>query len=104
MPKLLALGYAVFARTLALFSLRTAYYFNAMFEDHAEHEYAAFVKDHPEFDQQPVQSELARAFGNPETWGDVFRHIGLDERIHMNESLQECGRADQVVPYVSLPG
>lgn len=102
MPKVLALGYAVFARTLALFSLRSAFHFNAMFEDHAEHEYAAFVRDHPELDGQPVRSELAKQFGNPATWGDVFRHIGLDERVHMNESLQECGRGSEVAPYVSV--
>lgn len=103
MPKALALTYAAFARTLALVSLRSAFYFNAMFEDHAEHEYAQFVKDHPELDDQPVTNDLVRQFGNPATWGDVFRHIGLDERVHRNESLVECGRADQVAPYVSAP-
>lgn len=102
MPKILALSYAVFARTLALFSMRAAFHFNAMFEDHAEHEYAQFVEDHPELDQQPVTNELVKLFGNPATWGDVFRHIGLDERVHRNESLLECGMKDRVVPYVSV--
>ena len=102
MPKLLALSYAVFARTLAIVRLRSAFYFNAMFEDHAEHEYAQFVQDHPELDEQPVTNELVKQFGNPATWGDVFRHIGLDERVHRNESLQECGRGEEIAPYVSV--
>ncbi|MBP7275374.1 MAG: hypothetical protein KBA51_04140 [Kiritimatiellae bacterium] len=103
MPKVMAVFYAVFARTLAVFHLKSAYYFNAMFEDHAEHEYARFVQEHPELDQQPVKSELVKQFGPYPTWGDVFRRIGLDERIHMNESLQGCGRGGEVVPYASLP-
>ena len=101
MPKILALSYAAFARTLALVCRKLAFHFNAMFEDHAEHEYARFVEDHPELDQQPVTSAWIQAFGNPATWGDVFRHIGLDERIDRNESLAECGRKDQVVPYLN---
>ncbi len=103
MPKVMALFYAVFARSLAVFSLKSAYHFNAMFEDHAEHEYARFVKEHPELDQQPVKSELAKQFGPYPTWGDVFRCIGLDERTHMNESLQGWGRGGDVVPYASIP-
>lgn len=103
MPKVLALSYAVFARTLALFNLRAAFHFNAMFEDHAEHEYARFVEDHPELDDQPVTNDLVKQFGNPATWGDVFRHIGLDERVHRNESLVECGKANLVVDYIRTP-
>lgn len=102
MPKVMALFYAIFARSLATFHMKSAFLFNAMFEDHAEHEYANFVKDHPELDQQPVKSELVKQFGPYATWGDVLRRIGLDERVHMNESLQECGRANEVVGYASL--
>lgn len=102
MPKVMALFYAVFARTLATLSQKQSYWFNAMFEDHAEHEYANFVKLHPELDEQPVKSDLVKKFGPYETWGDVFRRIGLDERVHRNESLQEIGKTDQVVGYDSL--
>jgi len=103
MPRVMALGYALFARLLATFNLKGAFLFNAMFEDHAEHEYAQFVKDHPELDQQPMKSDLVRQFGSHATWGDVFRHIGLDERFHRNESLREGGWVDQLAPYASLP-
>ncbi len=102
MPKLMAMSYAVFARTLATVNLKQAYYFNAIFEDHAEHEYAQFVKDHPELDEQPIRSELVKEFGPFETWGDVFRQIGLDERAHKNDSLRECGRGDQQFTYASI--
>jgi len=99
LPLLIAFSYAVFARLLAVVHLRSSYYFNAMFEDHAEHEYARFVKEHPELDQQPAQSEWAAAYAPGSTWGDVFRRVSLDERVHRNESLIKCGREGQVAPY-----
>lgn len=102
MPKLMAVGYAVFARTLATVNLNASFYFNAMFEDHAEHEYAKFVREHPELENQPIRSEYVKQTFGHEHWADVFRHIGLDERVHMNDSLSHCGRADQTVPYVSV--
>ncbi len=102
MPKLFALSYSVFARTLATISLKQSFYFNAMFEDHAEHEYANFVKNHPELDSQPIKSELVKQFGGYDNWGDVFRKIGLDERAHKNNSLRECGRGAEQYTYVSI--
>lgn len=102
MPKIIALTYAVMSRTLATLSLKNSFYFNAMFEDHAEHEYAQYMKDHPELDSEPVKSEFVKKTFGYETWGDVFRHIGLDERVHMNESLERCGRSGQVAKYASV--
>jgi hypothetical protein len=102
MPKVMVLFYAVFARSLATISMKQAYTFNAMFEDHAEHEYAQFVKDHPELDSQPIRSDLVKHFGNYDHWGDVFRKIGLDERAHRNDSLRECGRSGEQAFYASL--
>jgi len=91
LPRIAAFKYRIFSRLLARFNIQRAFFMNAEFEDHAEHEYMQFVKDHPELDQEKVESAVAREHGQAETWGDVFRRIGLDERDHMNNSLQFCG-------------
>lgn len=90
-PRVAAFKYRLFSRLLAKISIQRAFFMNAEFEDHAEHEYMQFVKDHPELDEEKVESAVAREHGNAETWGDVFRRIGLDERDHMNNSLRFCG-------------
>ena len=41
--------YFLITRLMALFNIRRAFLFNAEFEDHAEHIYAKFVQDHPEW-------------------------------------------------------
>ena len=90
LPRVAAFKYRIFSRLLSLVSIESAFYLNAQFEDHAEHEYMQFVKDHPELDNERVESTVAREHGNAETWGDVFRRIALDEREHMNHSLKYC--------------
>lgn len=102
LPPIAAFKYNLFARLLARFSIKSAFMLNADFEDHAEHEYMTYVKDHPELENAPVDCESAKKFGNPKSWADVFRRIALDERDHMNNSLIHAGRASEVVPYVSL--
>jgi demethoxyubiquinone hydroxylase (CLK1/Coq7/Cat5 family) len=79
--------YALFSRLLARLALRRAFLFNAEFEDHAEHVYAHFVQEHPEWEQQPLANERVKVYADVPTWADVFRRIGLDEREHMNRSL-----------------
>jgi hypothetical protein len=86
-------------------SIRRALLFNAEFEDHAEHVYARFVADHPEWESQPAASPLVRDYGRAHakqsgdlaSWADVFRRIGLDERDHMNTSALLAGRPDLAV-------
>ncbi len=91
--------YTIFSRLLARFNIRQAFRLNAEFEDHAEHAYMQFVKDHPELETQKVESAAAAEVGTFASWADVFRRIGLDERDHMNESLEHCGRASEKAPY-----
>jgi hypothetical protein len=91
-PFLMVSTYTLISQTLAIFNISRAFLFNAEFEDHAEHVYAKFVEDHPEWDKQPVNSNLVKEYGNFQTWGDVFRRIGLDERDHMNNSFVFCGK------------
>ena len=93
----------VMSRMLALFNINRAFLFNAEFEDHAEHIYAQFVEDNPELDSQPVKSELVKQYGDFDSWGDVFRRIGLDERDHMNNSFVYCGKPENVVHYEGMP-
>ena len=95
--------YRIISRLVARISISRAFLFNAEFEDHAEHIYAEFVEQHPELDQQPVNSDLVREYGDFKTWGDVFRRIGLDERDHMNNSFVFCGKPEAVVSYEGMP-
>jgi len=96
-PSLMVFSYVLLAKTLAWFTPRRAYLFNAEFEDHAEHVYAQFVADHPEWEEQPVNSPLVREYGDFKNWADVFRRIGLDEREHMNNSFVFSGKPEKVV-------
>ncbi|MBN2071608.1 MAG: hypothetical protein JW814_09150 [Candidatus Krumholzibacteriota bacterium] len=95
--------YAAISSILAAFNISRAFLFNAEFEDHAEHVYARFVEDHPELDSQPVGSAVAEEYGDFESWGDLFRRIGLDERDHMNNSFLFCGKPEAVVRYQGMP-
>ncbi len=92
-----AFQYSVFSRILAYVNIEAAFKLNADFEDHAEHEYMKFAKEHPELDNQPVDASLVSNYGDLKTWGDVVRRMGLDERKHMNESLIRCGLKSEVV-------
>ncbi len=65
---------------------------NAAFESHAEHEYMLFAQEHPEFDQEPVDSVWFSVYPRQKTLGDLVRRVGLDERDHMNHSLDEIRR------------
>ncbi len=98
-PLLMVGFYAVVTRVMALTGIRRAFLFNAEFEDHAEHVYAQFVEEHPEWERQPVNNEQVKERGALPTWADVFRRIGLDERDHMNMSFLFCGRPERVVNY-----
>lgn len=103
LPRLMVLTYVVLARLLATASMRRAFLFNAEFEDHAEHEYAHFVADHPEWEAQPVDSTTVAGYTDARNWADVFRRIGLDERDHMNRSFVSAGLLEKVVRYESMP-
>jgi hypothetical protein len=65
---------------------------NADFEDHAEHEYMAYVAEHPELEAETCSCSVADDYGCPESFADVLRQIGIDERHHRDESLQELER------------
>jgi demethoxyubiquinone hydroxylase (CLK1/Coq7/Cat5 family) len=96
-------SYVLLARLLAFFSTHRAVLFNAEFEDHAEHVYAQFVQENPEWEKQPVRNELVAKYTAVDTWADVFRRIGLDERDHRNTSFSFCGKTECIVEYEGMP-
>jgi len=103
-PWLMVLNYVILTRIVALISIRRAFLFNAEFEDHAEHVYAQFVDEHPEWADQPVENDKVKEYGaDLETWADVFMRVGLDERDHMNNSFVFCGKPECVVEYEGMP-
>jgi ubiquinol oxidase len=102
-PSVMVGVYIVLTRVMALVSIKRAFLFNAEFEDHAEHVYAQFVEQHPEWAKQPVTNEKVKEYGDLSSWADVFMRIGLDERDHMNNSFMFCGKPEHVVEYDSMP-
>jgi ubiquinol oxidase len=85
-PQVLAFAY--YQLSWFMFALRPAwsYRLNADFEDHAEHEYAQLVDEHPEWEGIPYDGEFTADFGAYDCLADVFRQIGYDERLHRLES------------------
>ncbi|MFO7908395.1 MAG: alternative oxidase [Pirellulaceae bacterium] len=102
-PWAMCMSYALMCYLTALFSIRRAFRFNGEFEDHAEHVYAQFVKDNPQWEDEPVRSERVDIYGQFDNWADVFRRIGLDERDHMNASFYHAGRPECIVHYQGMP-
>jgi hypothetical protein len=102
-PWLMVWSYVLMARLLAMFNLRRAILFNAEFEDHAEHEYAQLVAEHPAWETQSADEAWVTEYSKVKAWADVFRRIGLDERDHRNQSFAYCGKMDQVIRYEGMP-
>ena len=102
-PWLIVLTYVIITRTMALISIKSAFRFNAAFEDHAEHVYAQFIEDNPALDDQPMNNSTVKEYADVSTWGDIVRRIGLDERDHMNNSFIFAGEPEKVIKYDGMP-
>ncbi|MBI2870679.1 MAG: hypothetical protein HYY14_03085 [Candidatus Omnitrophica bacterium] len=78
-----------------LYVIRPAlsYSLNADFEDHAEHEYMEFAKENPSFEHEPFDSTFRENYARLSNLADLFRRIGLDERMHKEESLNRIEKA-----------
>jgi ubiquinol oxidase len=83
------LAFVYYQLSWLLFVARPAwsYRLNADFEDHAEHEYASLVAQHPEWENEPFASAFADDYAPVATVADLFRQICYDERVHKEESL-----------------
>ena len=92
LPAMLAGPWHLFSWLLHLVRPSWSYRLNANFEDHAEHEYMAYVAEHPELDHRAVLGPIARACTRAHSVADLLRQIGHDERVHKLESLERCDR------------
>lgn len=92
-PQILAFAY--YQLSWAMYVLRPAwsYRLNADFEDHAEHEYAHLVDEHPEWETTPFEGMFTQDFGKFDSLADLFRQICYDERLHKEESEARMGKA-----------
>jgi len=92
-PQFLAFFYYHVSWVLYVMKPAWSYALNADFEDHAEHEYMEFVEDSPTLEKMPFESDFKEDYGNFKSTADLFRRIGLDERIHKEESLARIASA-----------
>jgi ubiquinol oxidase len=90
-PQVVAFGYYQLSWLLYVLRPAWSYRLNADFEDHAEHEYMALVAEHPEWETEPFDSDLAADYAELDTVADLFRQIGYDERLHKQESVARMG-------------
>jgi hypothetical protein len=86
-PWLIAFCYYHVSWLLFLIRPEWSYRLNADFEDHAEHEYMAYVAEHPELETEPDPGAYTAEYGRYGSLADLFRQIGHDERIHKLDSL-----------------
>jgi ubiquinol oxidase len=91
-PQILAFVYYQLSWLLYVIRPAWSYRLNADFEDHAEHTYMQFVDGRPDLDDTAWTSAFAESYGHHDTLGDLFRRIGLDERIHKEQSLHHIAR------------
>jgi ubiquinol oxidase len=89
-----ALAFVYYQLSWLLYVIRPvwSYQLNADFEDHAEHEYAHLVDEHPEWESQPFESAFADDYAHLATVADLFRQISYDERVHKDESVAAMQR------------
>ena len=92
-PQLIAFFYYHVSWILYVMKPAWSYGLNADFEDHAEHEYMAFVKENTLFEIEPFDSDFKEDYGDFKNIADLFRRIGLDERMHKEESLNRIANA-----------
>jgi ubiquinol oxidase len=88
MPQLLAFVIYHFSWIMYVIDPKLSYKLNADFEDHAEHEYMEFVRENPQFENEPYESDFAMDYGSYASIADLFRQIAVDERHHKLESIE----------------
>lgn len=93
LPQFVAFFYYHVSWILYVIKPAMSYRLNARFEDHAEHEYMLFVKENPQLEEEPFDSDFRGDYGDFANLADVFRQIALDERQHKMESLDRIENA-----------
>ena len=92
LPFLGAIGMFAYTSLLVRVQPDRTYRLNADIEDHAEHEYAAFVSEHPEWETRGYDDLAVPAYGSYRSRNDVLRQIALDEREHKMLSIERAER------------
>ncbi len=92
MPRLMVLNYILLEKVMYRFKPEWSFAMNARFESHAEHEYMHLVQEHPEWEDQAVETAYFERYPRQSSMANLFRRIGLDERDHMTESKEEYER------------
>lgn len=90
-PQFIAFFYYHVSWLLYVVKPSLSYGLNADFEDHAEHEYMEYVRENPGLEGEPFESQFCGDYGAFKSLADLLRRIGLDERMHKEESLQRAG-------------
>ncbi|MFC1609881.1 alternative oxidase [Myxococcota bacterium] len=93
LPQIMAFVFYHISWFLYVIRPSLSYHLNADFEDHAEHEYMAFVRDDPALEAESWQTSFEQDYGPHASLADLLRHIGLDERHHKEQSLERIARA-----------
>ena len=93
LPQVLAFIYYQISWLLYVVRPAMSYRLNADFEDHAEHSYMEFVRDHPDLDDAPWESEFATDYGHHDNVAELLRRIALDEREHKESSEKRMKQA-----------
>lgn len=88
-PRFLSWGYYYLTRVMYRVKPEWSFEMNARFEWHAEHEYMSAVVDHPHWESETIDSDYFQYYPRMATLADLFRRIGLDERDHKHESMEE---------------
>ena len=92
LPRHMTFVYFYMTRIMYWINPAWSFAMNAAFESHAEHEYMLYAREHPEFETVPVDSVWFAYYPRQKTLADLVRRVGLDERDHMNHSLDEIKR------------
>jgi len=91
-PQVLSIVYYQLSWLLYVVKPKWSYQLNSDFEDHAMRQYAAFVAEHPEFDNTPWESAYKNDYGHHATIGDLLRQIAHDEEQHKHHSDDQIRR------------
>lgn len=92
-PQIVAFLYYHVSWLLYVIKPAWSYGLNVDFEDHAEHEYMEYVRENPALETEPFESDFKKEYGEFRSCADLFRRIGLDERMHKEESANRIAEA-----------
>ncbi len=95
--------YILLSKAIAWINIKAGFRFNAEFEDHAENIYALMVEDNPQWETEVVTSQVVKDYADLNTYADIFRRIGLDERDHRNHSFYYAGLSEKIIKYEGMP-